>query len=118
MDRNPPTRHPRPAAFLTASVPPAFADRALRRIEAKDDDLGDSYRWATLGSLVRELGEEPVDTAAWAALLASRLEHDQLDATSTGQRAHALLTAIAQKAAETDALVLELQRLLLVETTA
>lgn len=97
-------------AFLAEADPRSeFVTRAGARIESQHDALGDSYRRVPLGDLVAECAQEAEDLAAWSALLASRLEGD---ASSSARRARALLTAIAQRAAEADVLVGELHRLL------
>lgn len=99
-------------AFLAdAGVPASFAASAFARIEAQDGELGDSFLREPLADLVRELGEEAHDLAAWSALLAARLEHDAIGSHDR-RRARALLTAITQRAGAADALIGELQRLL------
>lgn len=100
------TRHREARAFLVEHVEADIAARALERITAHDETLDESYRWASVTELVRELGEEPVDTIAWAALVSVRVD---------GARGRALLAAIAQHAAQADALVEELNRLLSAE---
>ena len=96
-------------AFLDeAGLRPDFATRALARIEAHHHELGDSYKWASLAGLVRELAEESADSAARASLIAARIEHDGGDA----QRARALLAAIAQHADAANVLVGELRQVL------
>ena len=97
------SRHPEARAFLAAYLPADVAARALERITAHDDTLDESYRSASVAELVRELAAEPVDTIAWASLVSTRTEDP---------RGCGLLAAIAQRAAEADALVGELQRLL------
>jgi hypothetical protein len=102
-------------AFLADSgVRREFADRTLARIEGQHEALGDSYLTASLDDLIRELREESEDSCAWGALLAARTA----GGTSTGERARALLTAIAQRADEADALIHELGRLLAPEGVA
>ena len=97
------SRHAEARAFLAEFLPRDVGARALERITAHDDELDESYRWASLDALVRELAAEPVDTIAWASLVSVRVE---------GDRGRALLAAIAQGAADTDKLVGELRRLL------
>jgi hypothetical protein len=115
MDHNHPSErktesYPGAEAFLAeAGVPDAFAARAVSRIQGQHDALDHSYLWASLGALVRELGEEAEDLAAWASLLADRLEHD---GDAHRERGRALLIAITQRAAEADRLMAELRRLL------
>jgi hypothetical protein len=97
--------------FLTdADVRAEFAAAALARIEGQHDELGDSFRWASLSMLVGECAEEAVDLASWSALIAARLEHDGTR-TFADRRARALLTAATQRAAEADLLLCELRRL-------
>ncbi|MGI8730825.1 MAG: hypothetical protein ACR2LK_12700 [Solirubrobacteraceae bacterium] len=99
-------------AFLAsplAALRPDFAGRALARIEAQHDELGESYLYGSLAALVRELAEEAEDLGAWAALLADRVERDD---RPDADRARALLAGIAQRAGEADALIGELRRML------
>lgn len=103
------TRHREVRAFLAEHVPADVDVRALERITAHDQELDESYRWVSVTLLLRELGEEPLDTIAWAALLSVRVH---------GSRGRALLAAICQRAAEADRLVLELARLLEHDGTA
>lgn len=111
------TRHREARAFLAEHVDPDIAARALERIAAHDETLDESYRWMSLSTLIRELAEEQVDSVAWNSLLAARVEADH-GGTPRGDRAIALLAAIAQRAAATDALVSELRRLLVPERAA
>jgi hypothetical protein len=92
-------------------VRPEFADRAMARIENHHDDLGDSFRWSSLTALVVECAEEAEDMAAWAALIAARLEHDSAG-TFADRRARALLAGATQRAGEADTLLCELRRLI------
>jgi hypothetical protein len=102
----------RARAFLTeAAVPIDFATVVLARIEGQHDELGDSYRRASLGALVAECAEEAADLAAWAALLSCRFDEGAVEA-STGRRARALLCAAAQSAAEADVMLAEVRRLI------
>lgn len=103
------SRHAEARAFLAEYVPDDVAIRALERIAAHDDVLDESYRWASVADLLRELGEEPVDTIAWASLLSVRVD---------GTRGRVLLAAVAQHAAKADQLVGELRRLLAAERAA
>lgn len=105
------TRHLEARAFLAQHVPADVATRVLERITAHDAELDESYKWQSIPAMVRELGEEPLDTIGWGALLSCRLEIE-LGETPVAARAVALLAAIAQGAAATDALVAELRRLL------
>lgn len=95
--------HREARAFLAEYVPSDVAARALERITAHDEELDESYRWASVAELVRELAEDPLDTIAWASLLSVRVEDP---------RGRALLAAIAQRAAEADRFIAELRRLL------
>lgn len=94
--------HAEVRAFLSEYVEPAAATAALARIAAHDEDLDESYRFASVPALIRELGEEPADTIAWAAILSVRL---------TSPRERSLLAAIAQRGAEAHRLHTELRRL-------
>jgi hypothetical protein len=105
------SRHEEARVFLAEHVPDEVAARVLERIAAHDETLDESYRWAGVPVMVRELGEEPLDTIGWGALLSCRLGIE-LGESPMGERAAALLGAIAQSAAATDALVGELRRLL------
>lgn len=103
--------YPAAALFLAGSgVRPAFAARALARIESQHEALGDAYKSAALASLVREVEEEVLDMAAWCALLATRTQQQDA-ATAVDVRRRALLAAITQRAGEADVLVAELRRL-------
>jgi ATP-dependent exoDNAse (exonuclease V) beta subunit len=104
-------RHLEARAFLARHVPDDVATRVLERVAAHDAELDESYRWQSIPAMVRELSEEPLDTIGWGALLSCRLGIE-LGETPTAERAAALLAAIAQSAAATDALVGELRRLL------
>ncbi|MEJ7787958.1 MAG: hypothetical protein WKF96_24415 [Solirubrobacteraceae bacterium] len=95
-------RHAEVRAFLSEHIEPAAAARALQRITAHDEELDESYRWASVPALVRELGEEPLDVIAWASILSVRC---------TSERELALLAAIAQRGAEAVALHDELCRI-------
>jgi len=98
-------------AFLAdADIRPDFSARALARIEAQDAELGSSFLWASLAGLLRELGEEGEDLAAWSALIAARIENDGGDPFAM-KRARALLTAATQRAGASDILLHELRRL-------
>lgn len=97
-------------AFLRAHAP-GLADRAWTRIQASEADYGDSYLWTARRHLVRELEEEVVDAAAWASLIAMRLERDPDLAGSGHKRATALLAAIATSSAKTDLLIAQLRPL-------
>ena len=88
--------------FLSAYVDPDVAELAFARITAHDETLDQSYRWSSVQALIRELGEEPADVVAWAAILSVRL---------TQPRERALLAAIAQRGAEAATLHAELCRL-------
>lgn len=94
-----------------AGLRPEFGARAMGRIEDRHDDLGDSFRGASLTALVVECAEEAEDIAAWAALIAARLEYDS-DGSFADRRARALLTAATQRAGEADTLLRELRRLI------
>jgi len=94
-----------------ADVRPGFAARALARIEAQHDELGDSYQWAALSGLLADARRQAADTAGYAAILAARTERDA-DGSTDDRRARALLTEAAQHAAEADLLLLELRRLI------
>jgi hypothetical protein len=99
-------------AFLAAAdLRPEFAARALSRIEAQHDHLGDRYRRTSLTGLVVECSEEAEDLAAWGALVASRLA-EQSDGSFGDRRARALLTVAAQRAGEAHLMLSELRRLL------
>lgn len=99
-------------AFLTAAdLRPEFAHKALARIEGQHDELGDSFRWASLTGLIAECCEETADTAAWASLIAARLEYDS-DGSFADRRARAMLTAACKRADEADAMLSELRRLI------
>ncbi len=99
-------------AFLTdAQVRPDFTARAFARIEGQHDELGDSFLWTPLGLLVAEGAQEAEDLAAWSALIAARISTDASDATADA-RARALLTMATQRAAEADAALCELRRLI------
>lgn len=91
---------------------PALADRAWERIKASEADYGDSYLWTAPRRLVRELEEEIVDAAGWAALTFVRLQRDEGIADSDRVRASALLAAIAAASAKTDLLVEQLRPLI------
>ena len=97
------SRHREARAFLAEFLPADVAARALERIAERDETLGESYRSTSLAELVRELGEEPLDTISWSSILSARTDCP---------RARGLLGAIAQSAAESDKLVGELRRLL------
>jgi len=100
-------------SFLVGSrVAPAFAARAIARIEAEDGELGLSFLATPMRALIRELREESEDAAAWAALLAQRLDHDGGDA-ATRRRARAMLVTATQRACEADAIIGALSRLLI-----
>lgn len=110
---------PRPATdpyalvrtFLgTAELRPEFAHKAQARIEGQHDELGDSFRWASLTGLIAECAEEAADLAAWASLIAVRLEQDS-EGTFADRRARAMLTAACQRADEADTMLAELRRL-------
>ena len=99
-------------SFLVGSrVAPAFAARVIARIEAQDAVLATSFLSTPRAELLRELGEEAEDLAAWSALLAQRLDHDRLDVT-TRHRAKAMLKTATQRACEADAIIAALSRLL------
>ena len=87
---------------------PALAAAALARIEASEAQYGDSHLWASRRHLVQRLAEQTIDVGAYAALLAARPDTTQ---------ARELLAAIAQRAAEADALIDELRRVLDREAT-
>ena len=110
QDRDP---YDRVRAFLAeADVRPDFASRAFARIEAQHDELGTSYLWASLSMLVAECAQEAEDLAAWAALVAARLENAADSPASFGdRRARALLTSATQRAGEADTMLCELRRL-------
>lgn len=93
--------------FLQEHVP-TLADRAWARICASEADYGDSYLRTPRSKLVAELEEELADAAAWAALIAERLDRDPDMAGSARDRATALLAAIATASAKTDALAAQL----------
>ena len=93
-----------------ADLRPDFASRALARIEAQHDELGTSFLWASLSMLVSECAQEAEDLAAWAALIATRLE-DAADSLSLDRRARALLTSATQRAGDADTMLGELRRL-------
>lgn len=94
--------HAEVRAFLAEYIEPTAAAGALERITAQDQELDESYRWASVPAMVRELGEEPLDTISWAAILSVRL---------TQPRERALLAAIAQRGAEAHKLHAELRHL-------
>ena len=93
-----------------ADVRAAFAARALARIEGQHDELGDSFRWASLSGLIAECAEETADLCAWASLIAARLEQDS-NGSFADRRARAMLTAACQRADEADTMLAELRRL-------
>ena len=98
--------------FLQEHVP-TLADRAWARICASEADYGDSYLRTPRSKLVAELEEELADAAAWAALIAERLDRDpDMAAGSARDRATALLAAIATASAKTDALAAQLRPLI------
>lgn len=95
-------KHAAVREFLAEFIAPDVAVHALARITAHDETLDQSYLWASVPALVRELGEESADTVAWAAICSVRL---------TSPRERALLAAIAQRGAEAHKLHAELRRL-------
>lgn len=109
---NAPDPHERVRAFLAeANLRPELAARAFGRIEAQDETLGDSYKWASLSMLVAECAAEAEDLCARGACAAVRLEHAASDPFAD-RRARALLIAAVQRAGEADTLLCELRRLI------
>jgi hypothetical protein len=99
-------------AFLAdADVRPEFAARAFARIEAQDAELGTSFLWTSLGGLVRECVAEAEDLAAWAALIACRIEQDAADPFAD-RRARAALSAAVVRGDEAGILLDELRRMI------
>jgi hypothetical protein len=98
-------------AFLgDADIRPEFAARAFARIEAQSDELGSSYSWASLGALIGDARRQAVDVAGYSAVIAARVAQDAGDRFAE-RRAGALLASAAQRAAEADAMLGELGRL-------
>lgn len=97
------SRHTDVRAFMREYLPDEFASRVLERITQHDESLDESYTWASLRGLQLKLSEEIADVAGFAAIVATRTDDD---------RAGALLAAVAQRAAEAEAMSSELGRLL------
>jgi len=107
-----PSRYSSARTFLDTHAP-TLTDRAWARIKASEADYGDSFLWTARRHLVRELEEEIIDAAAWAALISERIERDPDSAPGNArERATALLAAIATASAKTDLLIAQLRPLI------
>lgn len=102
------------AAFLRAVGPREFAELVTRRLDEQDPEFGDSFAWMALPKFWDELAAEPVDTAAWAVLLARRYELDGADGVTLNKIRGALMAA-AHNARQAHDLIAEARRLALGE---
>jgi hypothetical protein len=104
------------AAFLRAVGPDQFAQLVTRRLDEQEPEFGDTFAWMSLPAFWDELAAEPVDTAAWAVLLARRYELDGSDEALLN-RIRGTLMAAAHHARQAHDLIAEARRLALEEAS-
>lgn len=102
-------------AFLAGVGPQAFADVITARLDAQDPEFGDSFAWMALTAFWRELGDEAIDLAAWATLLARRYELERIQPERLHQIRGALIAA-AHHARQAHDILTEAQRVALAES--
>jgi hypothetical protein len=99
--------------FLVDVAPasPTFVQAVQARLQAGDEQYGDSWAWIGVRKHLAELMEEAVDLAGWAVLCEQALDQQTMSETSR-RRLSAVLRVVARRGARAHELLAQTLRII------